>query len=354
MKYTALMLMALLGLAWSHSWLACSDYRGEVTGLDDDYDEDDCFGYPRDWTSNTLAGIGDFGSDRGYNYQPGGGRTCRNALDGDQDYTDDFPMATYVQGSTVRVLWPAKNHARVRDFGLEIYACCGDDCTDDFENDVDTFTSEGILVADFGTNVNGGSIGFGNCPDVSNTDRAVCFGDFEVPTSLEGECTFVWYWPFNSDQDVYTTCFEADVLTEGTVITPAPTTEAPEEDEEDEDEEEEEEDEEEYECEDDEDPVSIYGQCGGINFGEERCCESGTTCVELNQFYFQCLPETSNRDGDATTEESEGFSGSTLGFSVGAAVLVTGLVGFGLHKRSKKTSSPALINQDNTAHHIAL
>jgi len=34
----------------------------------------------------------------------------------------------------------------------------------------------------------------------------------------------------------------------------------------------------------------IYGQCGGIGWTGATTCVSGTTCQELNSYYYQCLP----------------------------------------------------------------
>ncbi|KAJ7195143.1 glycoside hydrolase superfamily [Mycena haematopus] len=35
---------------------------------------------------------------------------------------------------------------------------------------------------------------------------------------------------------------------------------------------------------------AIYGQCGGIGWTGCTACASGTTCQDLNAYYFQCLP----------------------------------------------------------------
>jgi len=57
----------------AHSWVACTDYRGDVNY----YEEDKCFGYPRLWANrgaNALTATSDgyhIGADTGYNYMPG-------------------------------------------------------------------------------------------------------------------------------------------------------------------------------------------------------------------------------------------------------------------------------------------
>ncbi|KAJ3507492.1 hypothetical protein NLJ89_g6274 [Agrocybe chaxingu] len=34
----------------------------------------------------------------------------------------------------------------------------------------------------------------------------------------------------------------------------------------------------------------VWGQCGGIGWTGPTSCVSGTTCVQLNDWYFQCQP----------------------------------------------------------------
>jgi hypothetical protein len=221
--------LALLQRTYAHSWLECTDYAGIIQLPRSGYDVSLCRGFPRDWTGNNLASIGGFGLDRGYNYQPysNNKRTCRDALDNQNDYTVQYPKATYFPNKSVTLLWPAKNHARIRNFGMCLYACCNQECTPDLANDISKFAQPKYLVKDWGRQEqNNEEKGFGKCEFLDrDTDKAVCWGDFVVPTTLSGECTFVWYWAFNSDTDVYTTCFEANVLqgTPGPSPTAAPT-----------------------------------------------------------------------------------------------------------------------------------
>ncbi|PAV15192.1 glycoside hydrolase family 3 [Pyrrhoderma noxium] len=46
---------------------------------------------------------------------------------------------------------------------------------------------------------------------------------------------------------------------------------------------------------------SIYGQCGGIGWTGPTTCVSGTQCVELNDYYSQCLPGTSSSTATTTS-----------------------------------------------------
>ncbi len=66
-RTTSTLLLLVLGLLAvslidAHSWLACSDYRGDINY----YDPSKCYAYPRGWKS---VNSNTFGEDRGYNYQ---------------------------------------------------------------------------------------------------------------------------------------------------------------------------------------------------------------------------------------------------------------------------------------------
>ncbi|KAF2478328.1 putative 1,4-beta-D-glucan cellobiohydrolase C [Lindgomyces ingoldianus] len=49
--------------------------------------------------------------------------------------------------------------------------------------------------------------------------------------------------------------------------------------------------------------VPVYGQCGGINYSGSTTCASGSTCTKSNDYYSQCLPNSSggNNGGAGTT-----------------------------------------------------
>ena len=35
--------------------------------------------------------------------------------------------------------------------------------------------------------------------------------------------------------------------------------------------------------------VAKWGQCGGINYQGPKCCQSGSTCIQFNEWYHQCV-----------------------------------------------------------------
>ncbi|KAI0782331.1 endoglucanase [Abortiporus biennis] len=46
--------------------------------------------------------------------------------------------------------------------------------------------------------------------------------------------------------------------------------------------------------------VAVWGQCGGIGWTGSTTCDSGTTCTELNDYYFQCLPGAATTSAPST------------------------------------------------------
>merc|ERR1712136_541047 len=82
-----------------------------------------------------------------------------------------------------------------------------------------------FLVTDLGTSLVGsGNIapdtypkpGYQNAPKFcENTDKAFASYSFNVPTAEEmapGFYTFVWRWSFNGPTDIYTTCFDVEIV----------------------------------------------------------------------------------------------------------------------------------------------
>ena len=60
----------------SHSWLHCSDYHDVITGQD--FDENECNGYIRQWSS--VWGATAFATDRGINYFGSDGAWCQSSF----------------------------------------------------------------------------------------------------------------------------------------------------------------------------------------------------------------------------------------------------------------------------------
>jgi len=204
----------------AHSWARCTNYHAEITG--GDYNEDECSGWIRTFDFNGLA----FGTDRGFNYQVGvgaGGSICaQQPFQGSSDDAyglQDDKAASYKVGETIRVVWPAKNHANyecsnnIPDTSMKLFMNPTVNPTGDLPNNAGTMEGNGYeLVKDWQEDCTGGTdgCGFQNCPKFcDNTDKATCFGDFVVPdVGTSGYYTFVWYWIFNPGSP-YISCYEA-------------------------------------------------------------------------------------------------------------------------------------------------
>jgi len=205
--------LSLLELASAHSWAQCTDYTEENGRT---WSASDCRGWPRAYASVFQNGAQGFGADMGYNYQPGAsGAACRSPPTS-TDYTAAFPMATYNPGQRVCLAWPPKNHVAAKcenpnigDSGTRIYRSglnpTADPTLDQFHQN---------LVYDFGANTGTNGLGFQNCPEFcGNNDKALCTGCFDIPTTIAtGKYTFLWEWAFNGPSDIYTTCFDVEIV----------------------------------------------------------------------------------------------------------------------------------------------
>lgn len=213
----ALCVLSQVTFTLAHSWVACTDYRGDQST----YNPSQCFGYPRNW-QNVASGSA-FGEDRGYNYQAPktGAQPCRDRLGAapGYGYTASYPMAQYKPGSQVCLAWPSKNHVAatctnpyIPDTRLELYhggmTGSSDPAQSTFRaNLVRNWTEHQNGVIDFK--------GFQRCPRFcNNMDKSLCTQCFTVPSNLQvGKVyTFQWYWIFNQGTDPYTSCWEAMIV----------------------------------------------------------------------------------------------------------------------------------------------
>ncbi|CAM9827645.1 unnamed protein product, partial [Phaeothamnion confervicola] len=202
----ALLMTARVG---AHSWVACTDYRvanpdqAPQGPSDKDparrvYDDSKCHAYGRDWNQYD----GSFGADTGYNYISTPDAVCKTPR-GTDDYTVQYPMATYSPGQTVCLAYPAKNHAAapctnafIPDTKFSIYRSGLNPASDP---NLDGFKQHPISHKN-GVHQNGviDYKGFQNCPDfcgAAGTGLATCSVCFDLEADLApGKYTFLWYW----------------------------------------------------------------------------------------------------------------------------------------------------------------
>jgi len=265
---------SLSSTALAHSWVHCTDYRGDVAY----YEPEHCFGHPRPMGGGLPAHQA-FGVDIGFDEQrnEAAAMQChapRGELPG-------YPAARYRQGATIRLAWPSKNHVaaactnpHIPDTSLELFI-------EPYANAGDPSKFQQVVEASF-TQVphKNGEIdfqGFQNCPAFcENMDKSLCTGTFVVPDVPDGVYTFQWRWVFNAGTDPYVTCFEAYIGQDVAPVeqpTPAPTavgevnpTPAPTE----------------GNC------VGLYAQCGGGHVAD-TCCTAPAQCFKQSEWYSQCL-----------------------------------------------------------------
>ncbi|GLE00141.1 hypothetical protein PINS_up008868 [Pythium insidiosum] len=203
----------------AHSWLECSDYR-MTPGSDDArvWNQASCFGRPRCGTRQAREG---FGVDTGLNFHSASGCQCAR---GAGNY-DGIPKAVYTPGQRVCLAYPPKNHVAAP-------------CTNAFIPDTTTVitrspvnpSSDDAVEREY-QHANGQHVfgqvdykGFQHCPNFcSDMEKSLCTMCFDLePELAPGEYTFKWTWFFNNDKDAYSTCWEAQVRTDGSFSVGAP------------------------------------------------------------------------------------------------------------------------------------
>jgi len=225
-------ILFLLAGVYSHSWLHCTKYEGDL----EVFQPEQCLGNPRPLGGNRNVNDNGFGQDIGMDFRPaGGGARCQgNAQAGlASNYGGPANLVTYKAGQTYTLAWPPKNHVaaectngNIPDTFLRLYMTPYDETAGD--PDQDTFKA-GQVKASFSDDphVRGqmDMKGFQNCPRFcDDTDKSLCTGTFTIGADVPpGVYTFQWYWAFNSEADLYATCWEATVE-ENTGSTPTPAT----------------------------------------------------------------------------------------------------------------------------------
>ncbi|CAK8690801.1 unnamed protein product [Clavelina lepadiformis] len=208
-----------------HSWLTCTDYT-EKNGAT--WDPSKCRGFPRD-AARFAPKTGTFGFDTGYDHLPGDSNACRGRRTS-SSYTSDHPMAVYYPGQQVVLVHPMKNHGAdvacgskwIPDSGSWIYRSGVNPSTDltltQFRRNLVFDLGRSPSGKDFGNDDSLSSVypksGFQNAPNFcQGTDKAMATYSFNVPKNLRpGLYTFIWMWAFNSANNVYSTCFEVEIV----------------------------------------------------------------------------------------------------------------------------------------------
>lgn len=213
--------LCFVSLANAHSWIACTNYRADPALP---YQDDQCFGYPRNWNDNYNE---IFGRNMGLEYRGSG---CDPRFDS-TGYTERYPMAQYTQGEEVWLAWGSLNHVSaepdnppgcenptsrwIPDNGIRLFISEFDNTDQDvfYQNEITPF-GVGISTSDSVS-----FTGFQHCPRFcKDNERSVCTGNFTVPKNLVGDFTFQWFWEFNVGE-FYSTCFDATIVPPGTTST---------------------------------------------------------------------------------------------------------------------------------------
>jgi len=198
----------------AHSWVECVHYIGS-TAPDALYDPQLCLGLPRPLSDGRNVGNA-FGQDIGMDHRPASsGNQCQGKVSSENVHG----IVSYEVGQTYTLAWPPKNHvaasctsAFIPDTSLDLFVAPFDGVSDPAN-----FAEETPVTASFSELRHEKNKidfqGFQNCPRFcEDKGAALCTGTFTVPDLAPGVYTFQWRWAFNSATDLYTTCWEAQIV----------------------------------------------------------------------------------------------------------------------------------------------
>nr|XP_039251272.1 uncharacterized protein LOC120328797 [Styela clava] len=208
----------------SHSWITCTDYTKKNDYM---YDVEKCRGWPRAANKNLLK-TKVFAQDTGFDKKPSESNPCQASRNDDANYDAGHPMAVYYPGQQVVLAHPMKNHGAdtctniyIPDNGNYIYRGSRNSDDDPPFSEFKRNLVFNLGVSSFGQqNTNPSEYpkpGFQNAPAfcdkaVATTDSALGTYSFNVPSLSPGRYTFIWVWAFNSPEDLYSTCFEVEIV----------------------------------------------------------------------------------------------------------------------------------------------
>jgi len=104
-------LASLFASGSSHSWVACTDYRGDVNF----FEQDKCVAWPRGYRPEPQAHGYQIASPETRAWGNGGCDRPMATPDWRASYSEAFPHAVYEAGRVYCLAWPMKNHATAPD-----------------------------------------------------------------------------------------------------------------------------------------------------------------------------------------------------------------------------------------------
>jgi len=171
-----------------------------------------CQGYIRNYRGRDTApsGVDDFYTNKALG-RPSGFSVCKSDTQQQKVYTDQYPMATAYAGQTLNVMYTPNGHSQNGDRGLQT--------TSRIHWTGSTSTS--LTTREQLTDANRiGQWNYGaNCATSGDVASLPCVNGFTVPAgTAPGVYQFVWYWPYDRDQnqspigEEYFSCFDVQVL----------------------------------------------------------------------------------------------------------------------------------------------
>lgn len=207
--YTLLLLVLSASCIDGHTWLSCTKMVNNV-----------CQGYIRNYKGRDTptASVDDFYTWKALG-RPQNFQLCKPDSQATRIYTQQYPMATARAGDTVNVMYTPNGHSQPGDQGLRTNARIHWTGSPSTSLNTRADLNDGNRLGQW----NYGS----NCATSGDTASLPCVNGFTIPTGTpSGVYQFVWYWPYDRDQnqipigEEYFSCFDVNV-TNNAVVAPS-------------------------------------------------------------------------------------------------------------------------------------
>jgi len=173
--------------SWAHSWVACSDYRGDVNY----FQQDKCYGWPRNVLTNGLPNAAEF--ENGYQISSPEGVACHPHSKSDAGVNDYLSL--YVS-STDPPSDPA--HAQFQERNINELAGLARNCNPRYANSSEK-TDACQLGLEMHQNFARDCKGFLRAPKFcENSGMSMGTGCFKVPNDFQPG-HYIGYWLWKSD-----------------------------------------------------------------------------------------------------------------------------------------------------------
>jgi len=204
----ALLAVFAISNSFAHTWVGCVNQQGST-----------CKGYIRNYVGRNTPTTD---VDGYYTWKalgrPNDFPLCKTDTQANRIYNAQYPMASANAGETLNIMYTPNGHSQAGDHGLLTTARIHwtGSTTQTLNTRADLSSSNQLTSWPYGQ----------NCATTGDVASLPCVNGFTIPaTTPTGVYQFVWYWPYDKNQqqvpigEEYFSCFDVNV-TSTTYVAP--------------------------------------------------------------------------------------------------------------------------------------